>query len=230
LIFDENLSSKKKTVAVIQSNYIPWVGYFAIMAEVDLFLVYECVKYTKNDWRNRNQIEDGHGHRTWLTIPVTHKNLRQSFMETRVATRYWARSHFSTLNHHFAQAPGWKKFREELKTLYEMAGQMDYLYEVNRLFLGWLVEKLQIKTEIKFLSNYPEFSNPTERLVSVLKNFEATQYISGPSGKNYIDSNQFEDAKIKLIYADYQRLIPKFYNGTNDLKITSALQLILEEK
>ncbi len=50
-----------KKVAVIQSNYVPWVGYFAIMAEVDLFVVYECVQYTKNDWRNRNQIQSPDG-------------------------------------------------------------------------------------------------------------------------------------------------------------------------
>ena len=72
----------EKTVAIIQSNYIPWVGYFAIAAACDTFIVFEDVQYTKNDWRNRNRIEPKRsGSHVWLTVPVYHADSKQKFVE-----------------------------------------------------------------------------------------------------------------------------------------------------
>ncbi len=48
-------------VAVLQSNYIPWKGYFDIIHDVDLFIFYDDVQFTKNDWRNRNLIKKNNG-------------------------------------------------------------------------------------------------------------------------------------------------------------------------
>ena len=56
-------------LAVLQSNYLPWKGYFDIIHDVDLFLFYDEVQYTKNDWRNRNKIYTATGLK-WITVPV----------------------------------------------------------------------------------------------------------------------------------------------------------------
>ena len=50
-------SMKQKTVAILQSNYIPWKGYFNIIKESDLFIFHDDLQYTKQDWRNRNKIK-----------------------------------------------------------------------------------------------------------------------------------------------------------------------------
>src|SRR3982074_1891232 len=58
-----------KRIGIIQSNYIPWKGYFDIIHDVDLFVFHDDLQYTKGDWRNRNRIKTADGER-WLTIPV----------------------------------------------------------------------------------------------------------------------------------------------------------------
>ena len=58
-----------RRVAIIQSNYIPWRGYFDLIDDVDVFIFYDDVQYTKNDWRNRNRIKTPQGP-PWLTVPV----------------------------------------------------------------------------------------------------------------------------------------------------------------
>jgi len=58
-----------RRVAILQSNYIPWKGYFDLIRAVDLFIVLDEVQFTKNDWRNRNRIKTPAGPR-WLSIPV----------------------------------------------------------------------------------------------------------------------------------------------------------------
>jgi hypothetical protein len=217
-----------KRVAVIQSNYIPWVGYFAAMASVDLFVVYECVQYTKNDWRNRNQLQSNDGRLTWLTIPIRKNSATQPFMETAVSCHNWAESHFNTLRHHFARTKGWTQWRNEIQLLYEQAAHMTYLFEINRLFLNWVVRNLGLRTPIVYLDSYQNFDDPNERLISILNYFGATHYLSGPAAKSYIDTTQFEMAQIDLTYIEYEKIFKDVLIGPRPIKTTSIMQLILE--
>ena len=66
-----------KSTMISQSNYIPWKGYFDMIASVDIFVVYDEVQYTKNDWRNRNLIKTKNGLQ-WLTIAVKQEALGQA--------------------------------------------------------------------------------------------------------------------------------------------------------
>ena len=69
--------SDGKKVAILQSNYIPWKGYFDIIASVDEFILYDEMQYTVRDWRNRNKIKTPQGLK-WLTIPVNSKGYQGS--------------------------------------------------------------------------------------------------------------------------------------------------------
>ena len=94
-----------KSIAIIQSNYIPWKGYFDMIGLVDEFIIYDEVQYTKNDWRNRNKIKTKIGIQ-WLTIPVYQKSLDQRISETVISDKKWATKHWNTLitnirKHHF---------------------------------------------------------------------------------------------------------------------------------
>ena len=61
-----------KKIAILQSNYIPWKGYFDIINMVDEFILYDDMQYTRRDWRNRNKIKTTDGVK-WLSIPVINK-------------------------------------------------------------------------------------------------------------------------------------------------------------
>ena len=56
-------------IAIVQSNYIPWKGYFDLIRSVDEFVLFDDAQYTRRDWRNRNRIKTAQGP-LWLTIPV----------------------------------------------------------------------------------------------------------------------------------------------------------------
>ena len=61
-------NTNEKKVAILQSNYIPWKGYFDIISASDTFIFLDDVQYTRRDWRNRNYVKTSQGLR-WLTIP-----------------------------------------------------------------------------------------------------------------------------------------------------------------
>ena len=91
-----------KRVAILQSNYVPWKGYFDLINSVDEFILYDTAQFTKNDWRNRNKIKTAQG-TTWLTIPVRH-DFGQTIQETRVGKPDWAQKHWASLVQNYARA------------------------------------------------------------------------------------------------------------------------------
>src|SRR5262249_29150592 len=91
-----------KTVAIVQSNYIPWKGYFDLINSADDFILFDDVQYTRRDWRNRNLIKTPRG-LEWLTIPVAVKGqYRQKICDTQVSEPGWGAQHWASLAHNYA--------------------------------------------------------------------------------------------------------------------------------
>ena len=101
-----------KKLACIQSNYIPWKGYFDIINTSDEFVIYDDVQYTKNDWRNRNKIKTQNG-ALWLTIPVSLSNrFGQLIKDAKVADYRWARKHWLTIEQNYRKTDGHYHFKQ----------------------------------------------------------------------------------------------------------------------
>ena len=115
--------SGRKRLAIIQSSYIPWKGYFDAIATVDEFILLDDAQYTKRDWRNRNRIKPPAGPQ-WLTIPDQVKGrFEQRIDETLVADPSWAEKHWSTLVNVYRRASGFDEVAAWLGPLYEGAGR-----------------------------------------------------------------------------------------------------------
>ena len=96
----------RKRVAIVQSNYIPWRGYFDLIASVDEFIVLDDVQYTRRDWRNRNRIKTPQGPQ-WLTIPVrVSGRYTQLICETEVEDDSWAERHWEIVRLNYRDAAG----------------------------------------------------------------------------------------------------------------------------
>src|SRR3954466_7356015 len=91
-------------VVVLQSNYLPWKGYFDLIQNADVFVYYDEVQYTKNDWRNRNRICSKNGVH-WLTIPIARDAVRLRISEVPLPDVRWQRDHFKTLTFSYRRAP-----------------------------------------------------------------------------------------------------------------------------
>src|SRR5579864_4290063 len=125
-----------KRVAVVQSNYIPWKGYFDLIHSVDEFILFDDMLYTRRDWRNRNRIKTPQGV-AWLTIPVQVKGgyLDQRIRDTVVSDPHWNVRHWKTVVHHYSRARCFKQYRPLLEQLY--LGQPEtHLSLINYRFLS----------------------------------------------------------------------------------------------
>jgi WbqC-like protein family len=191
-----------KRVAIVQSCYIPWKGYFDLISLVDEFILYDDRQFTRRDWRNRNRIKTPQGTQ-WLTIPVNVKGrYEQRIDETTVSDPDWALKHWKTLTHAYAGAPHFDDYRAEVETLYRNATS-SRLSAINQLFLEAICKLLGIETRFSWSTDYEATGLKTERLVSLCRAAEATVYLSGPSARDYIDERLFAEAAIALEYMDY---------------------------
>lgn len=193
-----------KKVAILQSNYIPWKGCFDIIGLVDEFILYDDMQYTRRDWRNRNRIKTANGVQ-WITIPVDTKGkFFQKINETKVVSgSHWARDHWKTIRGSYARAPYFKQYEDLFADLYARAGEMEYLSDINRLFLTEICTLLGIRTKITCSGDYVLAEGKTERLAALVRDAGGGYYLSGPAAKDYIEEEIFERAGIELHYMDY---------------------------
>lgn len=193
-----------KTVAIVQSNYVPWKGYFDLVRSADEFVLYDDVQYTRRDWRNRNRIKTADGLQ-WLTIPVEVKGkYTQKIRDTRVSDHDWAAAHWARVRNAYAKAPHLPDAAELLGELYAEAAALEFLSDINERFLRAICDRLGITTRITLSADYDTSNpDPTGRLLDVCTQAGATEYLSGPAAKAYLDESAFARAGIAVRYMDY---------------------------
>ena len=203
-----------RKVAVIQSNYLPWKGYFDIIHDVDLFIFYDDVQFTKNDWRNRNRIKTANG-TIWLTIPVG-GHLDRMICEIELTDPSWQKKHWRSISQAYARAPHFARYREFFEHVY-LERQWQLLSELNAfLTISVARDFLGMRAEFKDSRDYKPEGTRLERLIDVLRKAGATSYVSGPAARSYIDESAFSRAGIELVwksydgYPEYPQIHPPF--------------------
>ncbi|SRR5258706_6945681 len=196
------MDKKAKIVAIVQSNYIPWKGYFDLINSVDEFILLDDVQYTRRDWRNRNKIKTQSGAK-WITIPVEVKGkYLQKVNETKISDKGWNRQHWETIRTNYAHAPYFRQYKQFFEDLY-LSCDSSLLSEINWHFLDRISKLLQINTRICWSSEYQLSMGKNERLISLCQQAGAIHYISGPLAKDYLDTAAFAAEGIAVTFIDY---------------------------
>jgi hypothetical protein len=192
----------RKTIAVVQSNYIPWRGYFDLINSVDEFILYDDVQYTIRDWRNRNVIKTSSGP-LWLTVPVAVKGKYfQKIKDTRISDPTWQRRHWATIVHSYSRAKYFAMQKELFEELY-LRTDDQLLSHINHRFIVAICRVLGIRTTVSWSMDYNLIGDKTGRLVHLCQQAGATAYLSGPSAKAYLDEELFRNEGIAVSYMDY---------------------------
>ncbi len=186
-----------------QPAYLPWPGYIEKIARADVFVFLDDVQFEKNSFTNRNRIKTANGP-TWLTVPILAKgHINKSMMDLRIdETRDWRSKHLksiegayrrcSAFSHVFPIVEGWISNRED--------SFVDYCW--NQL-LGW-VKEAGITTHLVRSSTLGIVSRKSDLVLDLCLTFNATRYISGALGANYLDISSFEEKGISVVFQNFQ--------------------------
>jgi len=191
-----------KRIAILQSNYIPWKGYFDLINMVDEFVLYDDMQYTKRDWRNRNKIQTAEGLK-WLSIPVEVKGKYfQKISDTKVSEKGWGKKHWTTIKHTYGKAPYFKDYKDVFETLY-LGLEDEHLSQINYKFIIAINKILGIDTKIRWSSEFDLVEGQTEKLLGICKDCKADVYLSGPAAKGYFDEELAKKKDIEVEWMDY---------------------------
>lgn len=191
-----------KKTAVLQSNYIPWKGYFDIIHDVDEFIFYDEVQYTSRDWRNRNKIIASKKI-IWLSVPVGAK-VHRRITEVRLEQNLWQEKHYRTIEMAYHKMPFFHQYKEFLQYVY-LERKWAYLYELNRFLIEHISHDfLHIQTIFSDSRKYPTLGTKHEKLLHLVQSAHTDIYVSGPAAKDYIVEEDYRKAGIQLIWKDYE--------------------------
>ena len=212
-----------RRLAILQSNYIPWKGYFDIIHDVDLFIFYDDVQYTTRDWRNRNRIKAAQGPE-WLSVPAT-GDRQQRVCDVQIVDRKWQAKHWRTLEQNYGKCPHFSRYREYFEHVY--LGQIwASLSELNQTLIRHISrEFLGIDVQFGDSRDYGSSGQKLERLLDLVRRSGAGAYISGPAARDYIDPARFAELGVELVwkdyagYPEYSQRYPPFEHGVSVLDL-----------
>jgi len=218
-------------VVVLQSDYLPWKGYFDLIHDADVFVFYDEVQYTKNDWRNRNRICSRNGVH-WITIPVARGAVKQTISEVELPANGWEERHYKTLHFTYKGAPHFAQLESLLETFFR-GPRFTHLSRLNQALIRELCAMLGIRTRLLDSKGLRLEGDRVTRLLGLLEQLGTTTYVSGPSGRDYLEPfrSAFEARGIHITYKDYSgypeypQLSQPFTHGVSIVDLIANLPL-----
>ncbi len=217
-----------KSIGIMQPTYLPWLGYFAMMAEVDTFVFLDSVQFERRSWQQRNRIKGPAGAQT-LTIPVRSKGLREQLIqEVKIEeTADFRRKHVKAIQCAYSKARYYHQYKDAIFHSIETCG--DSLCELNIQLIMHLKELLGIHVPCFRSSETPAIGTKADLLVSICEHFGAKRYLSPVGSKVYIDQTTvFEDHHIRVEYNDFQHPVYEQLYG-EFLPFLSIVDLLFNE-
>ena len=211
-----------KRVAILQSNYIPWKGYFDIIHEVDEFIFHDDLQYTKQDWRNRNRIKTPAGP-AWLTIPVGGSEHRR-ICDVELPSGSWAAEHWRRIAAAYGAAPFFDRYGPLFEEIFGRPWQ--YLSDLNQHLVRTIAhDLLGLTTRFRDSRELDLHSRREQRVLDILEQTGADVYVSGPAAKAYLDPAHFAERRVELVwmrydgYPEYPQFHPPFVHEVTILDL-----------
>jgi len=176
-------------IAINQPTYLPWMGYFDLIDQVDLFVILDNVQFVKQSWQHRNRIKTDQGLQ-WLTVPVVFRGrLGQLIKDVEIRDPEFARDHIRAIELAYARAPFFSKYFPSLNQRLEEL-QRGLLLNLNLGLIHWALEILKIKTPLVQASTLRVHGKRTELLANICQEVGANEYISPLGSAGYLLAEQ----------------------------------------
>lgn len=191
-------------IAVSQPNYVPWIGYFQIINSVDTFVFLDDVQYTPRDWRNRNRIKTTKG-LEWLSVGVNLPFGRLTpINRAEIDDETWTNRHLNGLRHAYSRSPNFRSIYPQIETWIMAKSNETFISQLDINLTIEIARFLGIQTEFKTASEISIIGEKSERLLGICQQLNASQYVSGPSARSYLNVDIFEESGISVDFYDYK--------------------------
>jgi hypothetical protein len=195
----------KPIVTIHQPEHFPYLGFFQKMQKADIFVILDNVNFRKNYFQNRNNFLNRQGKLEWFTVPVPKDSPNKIIKEVVPADL----------------PPNWRKMLVNKINL-NLKVDTSYIYDSNSLIeinmrtIEWARKRLGITTPIVYASELSAIGSKSLLLLEICKELNASKYISGPSGKDYLELELFREHGISVDF--HEAIVPNYYSCLHNLK------------
>ena len=192
-------------IAIAQPTYLPWLGYFDLMEQVECFVLLDDVQFDKRSWQQRNRIKGPSGLQ-WLTVPVASRGrFEQRILDVEISEPQFWRTHLRALEHNYHRAPYFELLFPQLARIFE-GGHYGLLVELNFSVMDWLCGLLGIQTKRLRSSAMAGNGKRSERLVNICRHLGADTYLSPLGSSAYLleELQLFSEAGIQVLFQHYE--------------------------
>jgi hypothetical protein len=213
--------------AIMQPTYMPWLGYFELMSNCDVFIFLDDVQFVSKSWHNRNRIKALDGE-LLLVVPVLSKGYRfKNINEIMVNNSVnWRRKHLSTIQHAYKKAPFFNSYIDGLNSIY--LKEYEKLLDLNLAIIEFFKKSIGIETPTILSSTINAEGVKSERIVNICKRLNADVLYDAQGAKEILDLDLFRNNRIEVIFQEYKHPVYKQLHG-NFISHLSVLDLLFNE-
>jgi hypothetical protein len=192
-------------VAIHQPEHLPWLGLFDKVRQADCVVLLDHVPYRKHYFQNRNRIRSANG-AFWLTVPVrVTGRFGQPIKEVQIdreGNPRWRQRCWSSLMQSYQKAPYFNDYAPFFEQLYRTDWQ--WLVELNEAIIGYVLSALQVQVRCVKSSALGVHGAKGELIYNICDAVGADTYLSGVSGRTYLDLKRFEAASIEVRFQEFR--------------------------
>ena len=204
-------------IAITQPTYLPWLGYFDLIDQVDTFVVLDTVQFEKQSWQQRNRIKTPTG-LLWLTVPVAFRGrLEQKILEVEIRDVEFWRKHLRGIEVNYGRAPFFEEYFRQVSAILQTCSPGTRLIDLNLRLLNWFMELLGVQTSVVLASSLAQEGKRTELLANICRKLGARQYVSPLGSAVYLleEKGCFLDCGVDVVFQNYthpvyRQLFPPF--------------------
>ena len=211
----------------MQPTYMPWLGYFELMSNCDLFVFLDDVQFIGKSWHSRNRIKAVNGE-LFLAVPVLSKGNRfKNINEIMINNSInWRKKHFTSIKYNYKKASFFNDYIDALEDVYKRDYNM--LLEFNLAVIEFLRQSMGIKTQTVLSSQIGAEGARDERIINICKKLNADVLYDAAGAKEILDPGLFKDNGIELIFQEYHHPVYAQLHG-DFIPYLSAIDLLLNE-
>jgi len=185
-------------VSVHQPNFMPWLKLMAKVLQSDVYVAYDSVQFTRQEFHARQLLKSRAGEPEWLTVPVLSTGTRQILNNVRVADNGWRRRHLDFLESNYHQAPYFGEVFPLIHAVYDR--QHPFLVEHNLDLLEQFCRYLGSGARIVRATSLPHAGTREERLLDLVRNAGGDAHLTSTSATHVIDWTGFDEAAIPVYH------------------------------
>ena len=216
-------------ISISQPTLFPWLGYFNIIKNSDIFVFLDNVKFEKRSWQMRNRLKaTGNTDRCeeWIRIPTKLKKSDTLIKNVIIDnSQDWKIRHIKSFRTYYGKD---YKNLDFLRNIYEQ--EWTKLSDFNIKFITDCCNFLEINTKLITASQLPISGKKGQLILNICNHLSATEYLTTVGSRNYLENyaKQFVKSNIKISYHEFQH--PVYKQKGVFLPNLSILDLLFNEQ